>query len=131
MPMRKWRWREMIRTLLIAIFAISASGCYESILELHPDSPLPKWIIIPDNVNREEVQVKFFLSLEGRVDIEVYLNGRSIESVRGKKIWHPKSIQKGLNTYPTWSIIEVKGVSEIYEHRQLGHWLYIVDHVDS
>lgn len=119
----------MIRLVLIVIFVVLIAGCYESKFELHPSSRLPSWLNLPEHVERKDVRVVMTFQRPGEVEFDVYVEPSLMPNISadGRKSWHPISVQRGVNTYPNWSIIEVDGISDVYEQRKLEPFLYIVD----
>ena len=104
-------------------------GCVESNYQLSPESRLPKWLLLPPGVSRENASVKlaFYappLSSADNVDVDlVDRAGHRLAHATGRAITHPRS--SDTSTY--WRIIIVNGVMEVLEFRPVNDVFHVTD----
>lgn len=124
--------------LLILVFLVLNSSCHpfygfvESEFELAQESRMPKWVKIPSNLSRTDVSIRITYYTFGKVKIIVYgpLPRRKIlGKMIGTHHWHPITEQRGYVAKPSYSIITVNGIDEIFEQRRLEPILYVTDKV--
>jgi len=62
-------------------------------------------------------------------DVEIEIKGPS--GVLSKQIgideWHPATEKQGFSNYPFYTIITVRGISDVYEQRAQEPFIYITD----
>jgi hypothetical protein len=120
----------------------SAIGCEwlpESTFELANESRLPKWITLPPGLTRADVSItmsyyvmpwgssaKFILQdTKGKILTKA---GGKVKGLEPLQLKHPPhGFPPG---YPSYSIINVNGITEIIEHRKMEPIFYITDDPD-
>lgn len=114
-------------------------GFVESMFQLSEESRLPGWFAIPQGYSRKDlkVTVTFYTHpiFENKVRIVVYgpsPERRILMDKVGTSRWHPVTEQQfkkqqGYGVYPSYLIVTVDGVDDIFEHRYKGNILYITD----
>ena len=129
-------WAFILLLLLGSIFLGGCDpryGIIESEFTLSPDSRLPKWFTIPDSYTRKDLSMTLtFYTHPFFSKVKMVVQGPAPErKILLKKIgthrWHPLTEKQGYDKYPTYSIISVAGVEEVFEQRQLEPILYITD----
>ena len=71
-------------------------------------------------------------SPKGKVTITISSNGLVIKEATGLCWFHPKSFKKPIPAEPpSWVIIEIHGIKEIYEQRENNDILKNIDNVDE
>jgi hypothetical protein len=112
-------------------------GAIESILQLAPESRLPRWVNI-SGYQREDLTMEItccVVPFGGRAEIDVYgppPERKLLLEKAGKERWHPLSDRDRYNKYPNtkypnYSIITIDGVDEVFEQREDIDILYITD----
>ena len=103
---------------------------------LDKDSPLPIWFENTNQIPREKTRVKITIyeayhGVPGKIKIKIYgPNDKKLAKSTGTWQWHPislKKIKEGNAEEPIWTIVKVKGTSEIYEQSEQNNILKIVD----
>jgi hypothetical protein len=132
---------------LIAVFLamlLAAVGCdlrygfVESRFQLAKESRLPKWFSMPAGYSRQDVRVvlTFYTHPISEDKVIAVLYGPPPENKKlgefiGTRRVHPitqREHEKGqFAVYPSYLIITVNNISEIFEHRRKGDILYVVD----
>lgn len=109
-------------------------GFAESNFELSKDSRLPKWFTIPDDLSRDQITmtIDYFLGEPVKIKARGPLPFRRIIYKKiGQSRLHPdteKSFIPGVGfEYPSYTIITIDGVSEVFEQREMNCVLYITD----
>jgi len=124
--------KALFRLLIFTASASLLGGCtengktVEARFELSKDSRLPSWYLPRKNTDRSAVDCNITLYTGGAVRFQITDN-RSVESAYGLSKPHP--IMKGMtyNTFPNYTIINVRGKSDVYEQRGPTHFLHITD----
>ena len=130
------------KSLLFLILALSiifcaCSGCVSGEFRLDPQSRLPRWFHNTNNIPREKLDVEIIeyettTSPKAKVKVIISSNGKIIEKAQGLCWYHPESLKKEFPSVPpSWSIYEINGTQEIYEHKEKNNILKIVDDVDK
>ncbi len=136
------RWGVIF--VLLAVLGLSVGcdlryGFVESEFQLPPQSRLPMWFAIPQSYSRNDlnVTITFYTHplFENKVRMIVYgpaPERRKLMEKIGVSRWHPITEQQfkqqqGYGVYPSYLIITVDGIEEIFEHRSKGNILYITD----
>jgi hypothetical protein len=98
---------------------------------------LPKWFAATGTYPRNDVRVLITLYthpvFENKVRIVLYgpsPEGKQLDEKIGTRRRLPakqKELEKNVVVYPSQMIITVDGIDEIFEHRNKGDVLYIVD----
>ena len=131
---------DKLLLLLVALTIVgSAIGCElfpESTFELARESRLPKWIILPPRLTRNDVSVTMSLydSLWGS-DVKIILQdtkGQTLTKVYGMEkgrgplyLKHPpQGFPPG---YPAYEVITINGITDIIEHRKMEPIFYVTD----
>lgn len=73
------------------------------------------------------VYIPFLTKPKASVIVENRTSNKVLTEVIGILRTHPISEKKGYGNYPSFSIITVNGVNEVFEHREAGAILYITD----
>jgi hypothetical protein len=128
----------------VVILCIAAScdknGTIEAIFQLRADSPLPAWVVLPANIKRPDIAVSITdyeattaASWKVKISVKDKTTGRKIHEAMGIGYWHPDSAREKAPAavYPHWFIIEVNGVSDIYEQSEHNNLLKIVRSLNS
>ncbi len=116
----------IIRCVLLFLVAASLVGCYGAKLELHPSSRLPVWLELPEGVRRDQVTIAYYVDRlpEGKVIVKArwgVLSGYRFDGIIRVLI------DRGWDQYPKRYSISVGGIIDVYEKRDSGKYLYIVD----
>lgn len=109
------------------------SGCVESEFNLAQDSKLPKWLSLPEGIERKDIIVTLTYYTDSDVKISMHKQGgwfSTIQSVSGTSKWHPEywawaQEDWPLRSHPGFTVIEVKGSSEIIEHKTMEPVFYV------
>ncbi len=117
------------RVALLALFAslaILTTACEyfpESEFNLADDSRLPKWVSLPPEVKREQIEVTLDYYTTPAVKIKIRNKNTSAErTLKGELL---RSNPTG--PYPHYSVIRVNGVIDIVEHRAMEPIFYMTD----
>lgn len=136
------RWGVIF--VLLAVLGLSVGcdlryGFVESEFQLSAQSRLPMWFTIPQSYSRKDlnVTITFYTHpiFENKVRMIVYgpaPERRKLMEKIAVSRWHPITEQQfekqqGYGVYPSYLIITVDGIEEIFEHRSKGNILYITD----
>jgi hypothetical protein len=130
---------NLIRGLFLLTLASAIIGCEyfpESTFTLASDSRLPKWIAIPQGVDRANTSVtmSYYVMPWGRTakfSLQ-YADKKTVAAANGKlKCAHSfqlKNPTPGFPIgYPSYEEITVNGVTEVIEHRKMEPIFYITD----
>jgi len=122
---------------LFLLLVLGAVGCdyrygfIESNFILAEDSRLPKWVSDSSIENREYYKVEFTFHTHpffNKVKIVVScLEDRQdcTQEYIGDYYVHEKSRDKPRNFYPSYLVISVNGVDEVFEHQKRGNILSV------
>ena len=136
--MSKYIRRWAIAWLLI-ISATCLIGCdlrygiIESEFTLSPESRLPKWFVMPAGYARKDLTMTLtFYTHPIFSKVKMVVRGpaperKILQKTIGEHRWHPLTVQKGYDKYPSYSIISVDGIEEVFEQKRLEPILYIAD----
>ena len=121
--------------LAIVLTGCPGGGTFPSNFKLAADSPMPVWAQMPENLSRTQMVATIDIyetvfTEMGDVIVKVSTtDGKVLLRAKGKWKWHPKSFKPGSKSpeYPNWVIISINNTREIYEHKQHGNVLWIVD----
>lgn len=129
-------WCRLVVFVAIAT-VLTACGLFpESSFKLAPDSRLPRWLVLPSNASREDVEVTldYFVQPSGRTFKATLSNshGQTLATVAGElEGLGPTSIAAGSggqgSTYPMYEVASVNGVPDIVEHRAMEPVFYMTD----
>ena len=126
--------------LFIAVLAaacLSLLGCDyfpEASFDLAQESRLPKWFTLPPGLSRSDVTVKmhYYVKSSGRTATFVLQDGKKQTLAEAKgtlRGLEPLKLKEGRpgspQGYPSYEIVTVNGVTEIFEHRQMEPIFYI------
>ena len=128
---------QVIFSVLMAIVftGCSGGGMISGNFILASESPLPVWVKMPQNMSRTQIVATIdsyerVFTETGSVIIKVATtDGKVLQRAKGKWKWHPKSFKPGSKSpeYPNWVVITINNTREIYEQKQPGDVLWIVD----
>jgi len=120
--------------LMVAVLCTAScaalGGGVEATFVLAPDSRLPSWVSIPNNLQRSDVVVvlKYLTPSRQSDDAVVEIQdrqGRRLSSVHGQFCWHPTMQTKknkfggfDPDAYPLYAYVTVNGIVEVIEHRK-------------
>jgi hypothetical protein len=111
----------------------SGYGLIESNFRLSDASRLPKWFQIPSPYTRKDVSVKITLysNCPGACS-KITLHGplpeeKILDEKKGLDTNPPESVKTKWHGFPEYFIIEVDGISEIFEQRKSEAIVYISD----
>jgi len=108
-------------------------GFVESNFKLSKDSRFPRWFNCENEVSCEDLELNFtfythpFLK---KVRIEVYdekKDRKKIYDFVGSYKYHDLTKDIPRNKYPRYIVITVDGKEEVFEHRVLNPFLYVID----
>jgi hypothetical protein len=108
----------------------------ESSFTLAGDSRLPKWLSLPNDARREDVDVTltYFVQPSGRTFKATVTNhqGRTLKSVSGtleglSPVTLAASAAGQGSKYPMYEVAVVNGVPDIVEHRAMEPIFYLTD----
>jgi hypothetical protein len=133
------RKRFLFLVLTLSVIFCACSGCVSGNFKLDPQSRLPaSWFHNKDNIPREKLDVEIIIyetttSPKGKVKVIISSNGKTIEEAEGLWWFHPKSLNRKIPAAepPSWGIIEINGIKEIFEQKEKNDILRIVDDVDK
>jgi hypothetical protein len=103
---------------------------------LAEESRLPAWFQIPDGMKRQDLDVILTYYSMGAADIELFdIRGekpKSLKEIRGENHHHPAywewaQLDWPKRSHPGFVVINVKGVTEIIEHKKMEPLFYISD----
>ncbi len=124
-----------IFAILVGVFLTSCSFIVSGHFQLDKESPLPIWFKNDAAISRENISVKItsyeaYNYMPGKIKFKIYdSDGKKLADATGTWEWHPKSLKKikeGSAGVPNWTIVKVKGTSEVYEQRERNDILKIV-----
>lgn len=135
--MSKNIYKSNLRLFGLTLFTVILAGCFLSVsgkFRLRGDSPLPRWVALPQGMTRDQVSVTIieyepmFTSKSKEIFIVKDNRGKVIQKEVGYGYWHPDSARKKIPaaTFPNWTIIEVNGTKEVYEQSEKNDLLKIV-----
>ena len=128
-----------LRVLLLGV-ALGLSGCLESSFKLSDDSRLPRWFVIPENLERGDLTVRMDLYSTfsgGKAVFKLYEQGRFINTqkytITSDEQPNIRSVQ--LNSpsegfpdgYPRYKVVILNGVTDIIELRKMEPVFYMTD----
>jgi hypothetical protein len=133
----------MIKKILISLTILQILvGCAEPLgvpeahFQLSSESRLPTWLEVPKGYKRDDIDVvietypvyiPFLTKPKAVIKVENRASGNVLVTVIGVLRTHPITEEKGYGNYPTYDIITVNHIDEIFEHRAPGNILYITD----
>ena len=117
--------------LLLAVINLCDLFTVESSFQLASTSALPRWFAFP-NYSRNDLSMEITYYTGGKAKIVVRgpLPERKILAEKiGTVRWHPMSEPKRneVTKYPSYDVITVDGVDEIFEQKAPGNILYVCD----
>jgi len=116
---------------------LSCNGFVSGYFKLDAQSKLPAWFHNSNNIPREKLNIKIIIfetttSTKGKVKVIISYDDKIIKEAEGLWWYHPKSLKKSIPAEPpSWAIIEINGIKEIYEQRGNNNILKIIDNVDE
>jgi hypothetical protein len=112
----------------VLVATILTRGCVESSFVLAPDSPLPRWFTLPDNLRRADVECElhYYVSLFGRsakfvlrtTDGKTLARGRGVQFGVEPLVLGPRP-PTGPLPYPSYEVITVNNFTEVIEHKRM------------
>lgn len=99
----------------------------ESQFQLADSSRLPSWYVMTPGLTREDIHITVTFHTQGNVDFEIRGPKGLLVRETGKHKWHPLTLERGFVEKPSYSVISVRGFSDIYEQRKPEPLLYIID----
>jgi hypothetical protein len=123
----------------VAVAALSLSSCGlfpEASFHLAPSSRLPRWIVIPPGLSRDQVSVTmdYYLSPLGRTATFRLYDSHNQQRIklsgymRGDQPLTLKNPPPGLAPgYPTYEVITINGMPDVVEHRAMEPIFYMTD----
>lgn len=112
-----------LRTTTILLLLLIA-GCAESNFELGSDR-VPSWVASPETVQKVEV---YFWVTRTQSIVVTYMDGKVVRHP-AQIDRHAYSVAQGLKGPPSYHVVDVAGVREIYMHPCRDNKMYIVDSV--
>lgn len=121
--------------LCLGLACMDRHGVIGAIFRLNDESPLPSWLHLPQEVNRDSIsititryEVNTSPKWKCRFTVRNKGSGRMMLNVIGYGSWHPDSERHGAPAivYPNWVVIEVDGIKEVYEQSGSNDLLKIV-----
>lgn len=120
---------KCIALILTSFVLIS---CAEFRFELADESPLPHYFQIPDSTERSDYRVEYLLYRD-RAEMILYFasTNKKLAELSGTSTTHPLSKKsKEANAYPSFTIFDFNGETELLEQRQADDIIYVVHEND-
>jgi hypothetical protein len=123
--------RKYIILFLIFILVSACHPIYgiiESELKLGNGSPIPTWINLPEDNTRNDIDVSFtYYSHPIFNKVKVVAKLKKDGTVIFQKVGSYKAhkLTKNYATFPNYTIIEIEGVSEVFEQKEPNNLLYV------
>ena len=123
----------------VAVAALSLGSCGffpESSFHLAPSSRLPRWIVIPPGLSRDQVSVTmdyYVLPFGRTATFRLYdsHNQQRIKLSGHMRGDHPLTLKNPppgfAPGYPTYEVITINGMSDVVEHRAMEPIFYMTD----
>lgn len=117
--------------------AFFLSGCLEASFKLSPESRLPKWFEVPNNVPRSDITItmdsystlsggRYIFKMKEKDSIfnekKIIVDYRMTKELESKE--RPLGFHKG---YPAYEAVTVNGVTDIIEYRKMEPVFYMTD----
>lgn len=121
-----------MKFLALVLTSFILISCVESSFELADESPLPHYFQIPDSTERSDYRVEYLL-YQDRAEMILYLasNDKKLAELSGTSTAHPLSKKsKEANAYPSFTIFDFNGETELLEQRQADDIIYVVHEND-
>lgn len=128
--------RKLRAGIILTILVLSACtprGLIESNFELAPESRLPTWVEVPEDTDREDVELSltYYTPFSQSFDDAVFklsIKGKNGKILTGKSWWHPRT-KKELDVFyateprpeyphPSYVVVEIGGQIDVIEHRE-------------
>jgi len=138
--MRKIIQINFFRRVLLSILIASLMGCLEASFELASESRLPKWLDVPEGVDRSDLKVTmdYYSTFRGGEYIfkfydknkflkiqKISLTTKEQPTVRTKELRKPPA---GFpKSYPAYNVVTINGVTDIVERRKMEPVFYMTD----
>jgi hypothetical protein len=134
-----------IIVIFVVTMIIFINGCdprygfMESQLKLAAESRLPKWFSVPPGYDRKDLSVTIdFYTAPSSTRVKMTLYGpppecKKLDEKAGRSRWHPETEQKsggkeGYAIFPSYTIISIDGLEEVFEQKRLENLLYVTDY---
>jgi hypothetical protein len=110
------------------------TGCLESEFELAESSKLPKWIVLPDGIERKDITVNLSYYTDSDFKLVLHKKGSSglttLQTIEGTSEHHPEywawaNEDWPARSHPGYVILSVSGETEIVEHRKMEPIFYV------
>jgi hypothetical protein len=129
----------LLFVVLLALTGSALVGCEyfpESTFKLASDSRLPRWIVLPPGLTRNDVSItmNYYMNPFGRSanfilqDSKHQVLQKVIGKVKCKEPFHLNTPEQVSDAgYPFYEAITVNGVTEMIQHRKMEPTFYITD----
>lgn len=132
---------KLLKALGILILLCLTVSCFDrhgvigAIFRLRDDSTLPQWFVLPSGMSRGQVNieiVRYEATFTPKCKVRFVISDKQshvLQEKLGYMWWHPDSEREDrpAGTLPSWSIIEVDGIKEVYEKSERNELLRIVE----
>lgn len=121
-----------MKFLAFALASLVLISCAESRFELADESPLPHYFQIPDSTKRSDYRVEYLLYRD-RAEMILFLasNDKKLAELSGTSTTHPLSKKSTeANAYPSFTIFDFNGETEVLEQRKADDIIYVVHEND-
>ncbi len=131
--------RHLLLEILLTIVCFTNVGCEflaESTFKLADESRLPKWVMLPQGLTRDDVSLTMSYYIRPWGNSAQFTlqnkNGQVIIKEDGKVTCKEpfklkSSPQQSSSGYPTYEPITINGITEIIEHRRMEPIFYVTD----
>jgi hypothetical protein len=126
--------REKVALIIALLFTLVSCDLFpESMFQLAPESRLPRWYVLPKEVERKEVflEMRYYaVPREPKLEFILSRNGKRISAMKGTVIAQGKNSkgkEKKPHEYPSYRVVKVNGVVDVIEHRKAGDIFYLCD----
>lgn len=134
------KYIQFLFAVVLVVMCWLLPGCNyfpESSFELAPESRLPKWFTLPSGLSRSDVVVimDYYITSSGRAatfTLQREKDHKELAKISGQQkgaeplrlknppLGYPES-------YPSYEIITINGITEIIEHRRMEPIFYLSD----
>jgi hypothetical protein len=127
--------RGRVALTIVLLFSLVACGFFpESMFRLAPESRLPRWYILPKEVERKGVSLEMrYYALPEKTKVMFILEhtgGKRISKTEGVALGLPmnsKGKEKSSGEYPSYRAVKVNGVVDVIEHRKMNDIFYLCE----
>lgn len=124
-----------LKVFLLSII-LGLSGCLESSFQLSPESRLPRWFYMPEELERNSLSVQMDLYSTftgGKVVFKLYKKGNLLDvkkyTVTSDEQPGIRSVQldKSEGGYPRYKVVTINNITDIVELRKMEPVFYMTD----